>query len=92
MEVNHIDKQQIMQVKEAAERLPSLASQTGRKAKILTGIEDDKRQQITKAHNNGIKVGELEFNTLILSQSWCNIHKHTHIRLQAADLYLLSSA
>lgn len=80
-----------MQVKEAAERLPSLASQTGRKAKTLTGIEDDKRQQITKAHNNEIKV-ELEFNILILSQSWCNIHKHTHIRLQAADLYLLSSA
>jgi len=57
-----------MQVKEAVEGSISLARQTGRKAKILTGIEDDKRQQMPKAHNSEIKVGELEFNMIILSQ------------------------
>jgi len=63
-----------MQVKEVVEKSISLACQTGRKAKTLTGTEDDKRQQMPKAHNNEIKVGEMEFNFIILSQSWCNIN------------------
>jgi len=55
-----------MQVKEAAEGSISLACQTGRKAKILTGIEDDKRQQMPKARNNEFKRGKMEFNIIIL--------------------------
>lgn len=81
-----------MQVEEAVEGSLSLACQMVRKAKILTGTEDDKRQQMPKAHNNEIKVGELEFSMIILSQKWCNINKPTHILLQAAVLYLQSSA
>jgi hypothetical protein len=37
-----------MQVKEAVEESISLACQTGRKAKTLTGIEDDKKQKHLK--------------------------------------------
>lgn len=81
-----------MQVKKEVEGSTSLARQTGRKAKTLTGIEDDKRQQMPKAHNNEIKVGELEFSMIILSQIWCNINKPTHILLRAAVLYVRSSA
>lgn len=81
-----------MQVKEAVEGSTSLAHQTGRKAKTLTGIEDNKRQRMPKAHNNEIKVGELEFSIIILSYRWCNINKPTHILLRAAVLYLQSSA
>lgn len=81
-----------MPVKEAVEGSTSTAWQTGRTAKTLTGTEDDKRQQMPKAHNNEIKVGELEFNIITLSQIWCNINKPTHILLQAAVLYLQSSA
>jgi len=81
-----------MQVKEAVQGSISLACQTGRKAKIWTGIEDDKRQQMPKARNNELKVGKQECNTIILSQRWCTIDKRTHILLRAAVLYLQSSA
>jgi hypothetical protein len=63
-----------MHVKVAAEGSTFVACQTGTNAKTLTGIEYDKRQQISKAYNNDTEVGEVEFNLIILSQSWCNIN------------------
>jgi len=45
-----------MKVKEAVEGSIFLACQTARKAKTLTGVEDDKRQQTPKGHNKEIKV------------------------------------